>query len=44
MPIKLAVMLLSPATNVVWVTDCSEITYGKDNKQRLRLSAVKDLH
>lgn len=32
------------APNVVWVTDCSEITYGKDNKQRLRLSAVKDLH
>nr|WP_237738379.1 DDE-type integrase/transposase/recombinase [Lacticaseibacillus paracasei] len=26
------------------MTDCSEITYGKDNKQRLRLSAVKDLH
>lgn len=32
------------APNVVWVTDCSEITYGKDNKQKLRLSAVKDLH
>ncbi|WP_324250130.1 DDE-type integrase/transposase/recombinase [Lacticaseibacillus paracasei] len=32
------------APNVVWVTDCSEITYGKDNKQKLRLSAVKNLH
>lgn len=32
------------AYNVVWVTDCSETTYGKDHKQKLRLSAVKDLH
>ncbi|WP_239061464.1 IS3 family transposase [Lacticaseibacillus sp. 53-4] len=31
-------------SNMVWVTDCSEITYGKDHKQKLRLSAVKDLH
>ena len=31
-------------TNQVWVTDCSEITYGKDRKQKVRLSAVKDLH
>lgn len=29
---------------MVWVTDYSEITYGKDHKQKLRLSAVKDLH
>ncbi|WP_390410685.1 IS3 family transposase [Lacticaseibacillus jixiensis] len=32
------------APNKVWVTDCSELTYGKDNKQKLRLSAVKDLY
>ncbi|WP_239061559.1 IS3 family transposase [Lacticaseibacillus suibinensis] len=32
------------APNMVWVTDCSELTFGKDNKQKLRLSAVKDLY
>lgn len=32
------------APNKVWVTDCTEITYGVDNKQKIRLSAVKDLY
>lgn len=30
--------------NMVWVTDCSELTYGQDGRQKLRLSAVKDLY
>ncbi|QFR22648.1 IS3 family transposase [Schleiferilactobacillus harbinensis] len=29
--------------NMVWVTDCSELTYGDRMQYRLRLSAVKDL-
>ncbi len=32
------------ASNKVWVTDCTEIRYGQDGRQKLRLSAVKDLY
>lgn len=30
--------------NQVWVTDCSELTFGPDGRQKVRLSAVKDLY
>lgn len=30
--------------NEVWVTDCSELTYGFNSECRLRLSAIKDLY
>jgi transposase InsO family protein len=30
--------------NETWVTDCSELKYGPNMKQRLRLSAIKDLY
>lgn len=29
--------------NMTWVTDCSELKFGPDQKQRLRVSAIKDL-
>ncbi|WP_273933023.1 IS3 family transposase, partial [Lacticaseibacillus paracasei] len=32
------------APNTVWVTDCSELSYGQGGRQKLRLSAVKDLY
>uniref|UniRef100_UPI003F5661B5 IS3 family transposase n=1 Tax=Pediococcus ethanolidurans TaxID=319653 RepID=UPI003F5661B5 len=30
--------------NMTWVTDCSELRFGPGKKQRLRLSAIKDLY
>ncbi|WP_367366065.1 IS3 family transposase [Pediococcus parvulus] len=30
--------------NITWVTDCSELRFGPGKKQRLRLSAIKDLY
>lgn len=30
--------------NQVWVTDCSELTFGQDDRQKIRLSAIKDLY
>ncbi|RXT17716.1 transposase [Lacticaseibacillus chiayiensis] len=30
--------------NITWATDCSELRFGVDIKQRLRLSAIKDLY
>lgn len=32
------------APNKVWVTDCTEITFGVNNTLKIRLSAVKDLY
>lgn len=31
-------------SNIYWSTDCSEIAFGIDHHQKIRVSAIKDLH
>lgn len=31
-------------SNKVWTTDCTELKYGNQSLNKLRLSAIKDLH